>query len=65
MLDSKGKGLYTCGDDRFTKFSHFIPINRTFSGEDYAKIYINEIVRLHDITLSIVSDRVTKFTLRF
>ncbi|KAH0636086.1 hypothetical protein KY289_036001 [Solanum tuberosum] len=37
----------------------------TDSAEDYAKIYINEIVRLHGVPLSIISDRGSQFTSHF
>ncbi|WMV47208.1 hypothetical protein MTR67_040593, partial [Solanum verrucosum] len=43
--------------DRVTKFSHFLAVKSTDSAEDYAKLYINEIVRLHGVPLSIISDR--------
>ena len=33
--------------DRLTKSSHFIPIKYTYSVEDYARIYIDEIVSLY------------------
>ena len=33
--------------DRMTKSSHFVAVKTTDSAGDYAKIYINEIVRLH------------------
>jgi hypothetical protein len=42
--------------DRLTKFAHFIPIKKTFALEKLAKIYIKEIVSLHGVPLSIVSD---------
>ena len=51
--------------DRFTKSAHFIPIHTTISGKDLAELYIKEIVRLHGIPSTIVSDRDTKFTSRF
>ncbi|WMV29758.1 hypothetical protein MTR67_023143 [Solanum verrucosum] len=35
------------------------------SAEDYTKLYINEIVRLHGVPLSIISDRGPKFTSHF
>lgn len=51
--------------DRLTKSAHFIPINQTFSLERLAQIYVKEIVRLHEIHTSIVSDRDPKFTSKF
>ncbi|WMV37194.1 hypothetical protein MTR67_030579 [Solanum verrucosum] len=51
--------------DRVTKSSHFLEVKTTYSTEDYAKLYINEIVRLRGVPLSIISDRGPKFTCHF
>ena len=51
--------------DRLTKAAHFLPIRQTDTLDKLARIYIKEIVRLHGITLSIVSDRDPHFTSRF
>ncbi|KAI0527091.1 hypothetical protein KFK09_002689 [Dendrobium nobile] len=48
--------------DRLTKSAHFLPIRQTDSVEKLAKLYIDEIVRLHGIPKSIVSDRDARFT---
>ena len=48
--------------DRMTKSSHFLPIHTSYSAEDYAKLYIRELVRLHGVPLSIISDKGTQFT---
>ena len=37
----------------------------SYRAEDYAKLYIDEIVRWHGIPLSIISDRGAHFTLTF
>ena len=42
--------------DRMTKIAHFIPIKMTYSLDQLAQIYIDEIVSLHVIPTSIVSD---------
>lgn len=51
--------------DRLTKSSHFLPVKTTYSMNQYAEDYIKEIVRLHGIPVSIVSDRDPKFTSAF
>ena len=51
--------------DRMTKSSGFLVVKTTDSTEDYTKLYINEIVRLHGIPLSIISDRGPQFTSHF
>ncbi|KAL5560324.1 hypothetical protein UlMin_036535 [Ulmus minor] len=48
--------------DRLTKSAHFIPIRTTFSLEQLADLYVREIVRLHGVPKSIVSDRDARFT---
>ncbi|KAJ8764949.1 hypothetical protein K2173_010414 [Erythroxylum novogranatense] len=51
--------------DRLTKSAHFLAIKQTDSLHMLAKKYIDEIVRLHGIPDSIVSDRDPRFTSRF
>ena len=51
--------------DRLTKSAHFLPINVEDSLEKLAKLYVDEIVRLHGVPVSIVSDRDPRFTSRF
>jgi len=40
--------------DRLTKLAHFLAVKVTFTVEQLADLYIKEIVRLHEIPLSIV-----------
>ena len=51
--------------DWLTKSAHFIPIQISFSAERLARIYIREIVRLHGVPVSIISDRGSVFTSSF
>ena len=51
--------------DRLTKSAHFIPIRVTFSLEKLAELYVTNVIRLHGVPLSIVSDRDSRFTSRF
>ncbi|OMO86567.1 reverse transcriptase [Corchorus capsularis] len=51
--------------DRLTKSAHFLPVRITFSTERLARLYVAEIVRLHGVPVSIVSDRDPRFTSRF
>ena len=51
--------------DRLTKSAHFLPVRTDYSLDKLAELYIKEIVRLHGIHVSIVSDRDPRFTLRF
>ena len=47
------------------KSAHFIPVKVSYSVEEYAKLYLREMVRLHGVPLSIISDRGTQFTSQF
>ena len=51
--------------DRLTKSAHFLPVRLDYSTDHLVKLYVNEIVRLHGIPLSIVSDSDPRFTSRF
>jgi hypothetical protein len=51
--------------DRLTKCAHFLPIKISDSMDKLAKLYMQEIVRLHGVPISIVSDHNPRFTLRF
>ncbi len=51
--------------DKLTKSAHFLPVQIDYSLERLAKMYIDEIVRLHGVPVSIVSDRDPRFTSRF
>ena len=51
--------------DKLTNSAHFIPVRMDYSMDRLAELYVKEIVRLHGIPLSIVSDRDPRFTSRF
>ena len=51
--------------DWMTKSVHFIRVKPTYRAEDYAELYIDEIVRWHGKPLSIISDRGAQFTSQF
>ena len=51
--------------DKLTKSAHFIPVRMDCSMDRLAELYEEEIVRLHGVPLSIVSDRDPRFTSRF
>ncbi|PHT94017.1 hypothetical protein T459_01899 [Capsicum annuum] len=43
--------------DRMTKSAYFLPVHTSYSVENYAKLYIRELVRLLGVPLSIISDK--------
>ena len=40
--------------DRLTKSAHFLVVRMTFTLEEFYRLYIQEIVRLHGVPVSIV-----------
>jgi hypothetical protein len=51
--------------DRLTKSAHFIPVRMDYSRERLARLYMKEVVRLHGVPRSIVSDRDPRFVSEF
>ena len=51
--------------DRLMKSVHFLAVRMTFTLERFCWLYIREIVRLHGVPVSIVSDRDPRFTTHF
>ena len=51
--------------DRLTKSAHFLAVRMTFTLEEFYRLYIREIVRLHGMQVSIVSDRDPQFMAQF
>ena len=51
--------------DRLTKSAHFVPMRMTDSVDKLSRLYVREIVRLHGVPVSVVSDRDPRFTSRF
>ena len=51
--------------DRLTKTTLFLLVRTDYSLDKLVELYIKEIVRLHGILISIISDRDPRFTSRF
>ena len=51
--------------DRLTKSAHFLAMGMTFTMEEFGKLYIQEIVWLHGVPISIVLDQDPRFTVHF
>lgn len=62
---SGGKNAILVAVDRFTKFSHFIPLCHPFTAQSVAKIFLSEVYKLHGMPSSIVADRDRMFTSLF
>lgn len=48
--------------DRFTKYAHFVPLRHPFSAATVARAFWDNIIKLHGVPQSIVSDRDRVFT---
>ena len=48
--------------DRLTKSSHFLAVQMTFTLEEFCRLYIREIVRLHGVSVFIISESDPRFT---
>ena len=51
--------------DRLTKSTHFLAIRNNFSLDRLVRLYINEIIKLHEVLMSIMLDQDPRFTSRF
>src|ERR1700683_3701967 len=50
---------------RLTSMVHLVPVNTTIKASELSLIYIKEVVHLHGLPNSIVSDHYSKFTFKF
>nr|GEX86762.1 putative reverse transcriptase domain-containing protein [Tanacetum cinerariifolium] len=48
--------------DRLTKFAHFLPMHEDYKMDRLARLYLNEIVVRHGVSILIISDRDSRFT---
>jgi transposase InsO family protein len=60
-----GKTVILSVVDRFSKYCHFIPLAHPYTAESVAQAFFADIVRLHGVPQSIVSDHDPMFTSTF
>ena len=60
-----GKTVILTVVDRFSKYAHFIALGHPYTAISVARVFFDNIVRLHGVPCSIVSDRDPVFTSAF
>jgi len=51
--------------DKLTKSTHFILVRDTYDVTDVARVFVNEVIRLHELPTKIISDRDSRLTSGF
>ena len=65
LLKSEGYSVILVVVDRLTKFAHFIPVKHPYSAASIAQLFMDNVVKLHGLPNSIVSNRDTIFISHF
>jgi hypothetical protein len=65
LPSSHGKTTIFVVVDHLTKYAHFCPVGHPYTALTIAQLFVNNIVKLHGVSQSIVSDRDKIFTSKF
>ena len=62
---SEGYSVILVVVDRLTKYAHFLPIRHPYTAAVVGKTFLDNVVKLHGLPASIVTDRDTIFVSHF
>ena len=65
LPDSDGKTAVAVFVDRLTKMVHFFPCTKEVTATEYARLFVNQVFRLHGMPEVIISDRDPRFVSKF
>jgi len=59
---SEGRDCIMVIVDRFTKYAHFIGLTQPYTTQEIAKVFLDQVVKLHEIPKAVVSNMDKIFT---
>lgn len=62
---SMGKTIILVVVDRLTKYGHFLALSHPYTAQGTAKLFLDNIYKLHGLPVSILTDRDKNFTSSF
>ena len=65
LPESEGMTAIAVFVDRLTKMVHFVPCRKDISAQQYARLFIDHVFKLHGLPEVIISDRDPRFLSKF